>query len=86
MTNEEAIKELKEDRALYESNIVEAGDGTPEGQLMLALDMAIEALEKQIPRKKKKRNECPECGYSYAFEEYCPYCGQAIDWSSGEDD
>ena len=85
MTNEEAIKELKEDRALYEGDIVEAGDGTPDGQLMLALDMAIEALEKQIPKKKKKRNECPECGYSYAFEEYCPNCGQAIDWS-GEDD
>lgn len=54
-------------------------------KLMLALNMAIEALKKQIPKKKKKRNECPECGYSYAFEEYCPYCGQAIDWS-GEDD
>lgn len=51
MTNEEAIKELKEDRALYESDIVEAGDGTPDGQLLLALDMAIEALEKQIPKK-----------------------------------
>ena len=25
MTNEEAIKELKEDRALYESDIIEAG-------------------------------------------------------------
>lgn len=35
MTNEEAIKELKEDRALYEGDIVEAGDGTPDGQLML---------------------------------------------------
>ena len=81
MTNEEAIKELKEDRALYESDIVETGDGTPEGQLLLALDMAIEALEKQIPKKKKKHNECPECGYSYAFEEFCPYCGQALDWS-----
>lgn len=81
MTNEEAIKELKEDRALYESDIVEAGDGTPDGDLMLAIDMAIEALEKQIPKKKKKRNECPECGYSYAFEEFCPYCGQALDWS-----
>lgn len=79
MTNEETIKILKEDRALYESDIVEAGDGTPDGQLMLALDMAIEALEKQIPRAKEKRNECPECGYSYAFEEYCPNCGQALE-------
>lgn len=79
MTNEEAIKILKEDRALYEGDIVEAGDGTPDGQLMLALDMAIEALEKQMPSIKKKRNECPECGYSYAFEEFCPNCGQALE-------
>ena len=52
MTNEEAIQTLKEDRELYEGDIVEAGDGTPDGQLMLALDMAIEALEKQEARKK----------------------------------
>ena len=44
----------------------------------------LEALEKQIPKKKKKRNECPECGYSYAFEEFCPYCGQALDWSDNK--
>ena len=47
MTNEEAIKELKEDMALYESDIVKAGDGTPDGDIMLAIDMAVEALEKQ---------------------------------------
>ena len=47
MTNKEAIKELKEDRTLYESDIVEPGDGTPDGDLMLAIDIAVEALEKQ---------------------------------------
>ena len=73
MTNEEAIKELKEDRTLYESDIVEAGDGTPEGQLMLALDMAIEALEKQIPKKPKRIDK------NYVFDgnwkKICPCCG-----------
>lgn len=67
MTNEEAIKELKEDGTLYEGDIVEAGDGTPDGQLMLALDMAIEALEKQIPTKPVEKGDgisynCPSCG------------------------
>ncbi len=57
MTNEEAIQTLKEDRTLYESDIVEAGDGTPDGQLMLALDMAVEALEKRVPENRFK-NEC----------------------------
>lgn len=96
MTNEEAIKELKEDRALYESDIVKAGDGTPDGDLMLAIDMAVEALEKQMP--KKPINDtlhwaiCPTCGGSvskknvreYVVEEgtsYCEHCGQALDWS-----
>ena len=94
MKNEEAIKELKEDRALYESDIVEAGDGTPDGQLMLALDMAIEALEKQIPRKTVEQGDginynCPACGRyvgyldAMAWEKpkYCGECGQALDWS-----
>ena len=51
MTMQEAIAELKSDRQLYESDIVSAGDGTPDGDLLLALDMGIAALEKQIPKK-----------------------------------
>lgn len=82
MTNEEAIQTLKEDRETYQDFINQGyADNEEIKRGLLALDMAIEALEKQIPKKKKKRNECPECGYSYAFEEYCPYCGQALDWS-----
>ena len=94
MTNEEAIKELKEDRALYESNIVEAGDGTPDGQLMLALDMAIEALEKQVTKKPERDEEyplgrvCPKCcaylgnvQFISSNHDYCERCGQALDWS-----
>ena len=90
MTNEEAIKELKEDRALYESDIVEAGDGTPDGDLMLAIDMAIAALEKQIPKYVviKKINEdiellyCPNCHVRFIRTgmNCCGNCGQALDW------
>lgn len=93
MKNEEAIKELKEDRALYESDIVEAGDGTPDGQLLLALDMAIEALEKQMPRKVAadiyddgEVSHICLCGAEVKENQaYCDVCGQALDWS-GEDD
>lgn len=46
MTPEEAIEILKEDKGLYGSEICYAGDGTPEGDLLQALDMAIEALKK----------------------------------------
>lgn len=45
MTKEEAIKELQEDKALYETEICRANDGTPDGRLIKALDMAIEALQ-----------------------------------------
>ena len=28
--------------------------------------------------------QCPRCGmeYEYAYHEYCPYCGQKLDWSN----
>ena len=91
MTNKEAIKELKEDRALYESDIVEAGDGTPDGDLMLAIDMAIEALKKQMPKEVviQKIDEdieflyCPRCHVRFIRMgmKYCGECGQALDWS-----
>lgn len=77
MTHEEAIKELKEDRALYESDIVEAGDGTPDGQLMLALDMAIEALEKRIPKKPTFEGDGFDGNGDITYDTWiCPCCGE----------
>ncbi len=52
-----------------------------------ALNMAIEALEKQIPKKPTKtRSEivCPTCKTLVGSSPYCRYCGQAIDWSDTE--
>ena len=61
-----------------------------------AIYMAIEALEKQIPKKPIKYDidysgnplfRCPVCGDSWNSNEfgdgieYCWTCGQAIDWS-----
>ena len=90
MTTEQAIKELKSDRELYGSDIVYAGDGTPEGNLMLALDMGIAALEKQIPKKVTK-SACPSCNRIFLFRhsekrkgDYCDNCGQALDWSDND--
>ena len=72
MTTEQAIKELKSDRELYGSEIVYAGDGTPEGDLMLALDMGIAALEKQIPRKCRIKRAAKLQTF------YCPTCEQVV--------
>lgn len=61
-----------------------------------AKDMAIEALEKQIPKKPTfslhyfnsgltgNVGHCPSCPEHATLmynTPYCPHCGQAIDWS-----
>ena len=51
-----------------------------------AFDMAIKALEKQMPTKTIKpespyfRYACPSCGNYPLSGHYCGECGQAIDW------
>ena len=89
MTIEEAIDELKRIRH----------HGTE--RLIKALEVAISALEKQLPKKLKieihenrvKSEQevpcCPSC--SKNLEElignlFCPNCGQAIDWSEYNDE
>ena len=81
MTYEEAIK-------VIESNRPTAGYTI----LCEALDIAIEALEKQIPKKPYLDNDngiyekeyCPTCHRSlFPNDDHC-ICGQAIDWSNTE--
>lgn len=50
-------------------------------------NIAISALEKQIPKKPvKTRSEivCPICNTLVGSSPYCRYCGQAIDWSDSK--
>ena len=71
-----------------------------DGYTMLkeGLDLAIEVLEKQIPKKPTKTyeviaeyklfGECPNCGHTGLKQNthvHCWWCGQAIDWSEGKD-
>lgn len=90
MTKEEAIKRIKDHIRVHK-----IGD-YPHIYLREALDMAIEALEKQIPKKAKttpylyknnvyKHYCCPACNYLLGWEytrekTYCRNCGQALDW------
>ena len=53
----------------------------------IAFKTAIEALEKQIPKKVTK-SVCPSCKRIFLFRhgekrkgDYCDNCGQALDWS-----
>lgn len=60
--------------------------------LLTAYDMAIEALEKQIPKRCYKDNEngvyekeyCPTCHRSLFPNDHHCKCGQAIDWGEEE--
>lgn len=60
------------------------------------MEMIVQALEKQIPKKVQLRHirkydgyddgECPNCGMSVSREcdgndVFCPDCGQKLDWS-----
>ena len=76
----------------------------PENYFMLreALDMAIEALERDIPKTPSFAGEgywygefiydswiCPNCGTYCEVDfdgKYCPECGQAIDFGEENDD
>lgn len=57
----------------------------------IAFETAIEALDKQIPKKVTK-SACPSCNRIFLFRhsekrkgDYCDNCGQALDWSENND-
>ena len=80
MTAKEAIKTIKvaiaEDKWEYPLDY------------SIAFETAIEALEKQIPKKLKGDGwlYCPICGRDVLMDrfDYCPDCGQALDWSDND--
>ena len=72
MTESEAIKELHEIRP--------RGGIIPQKRAE-AIDVAINALEKQIP-KKRDNYSCPVCSHYFEDGEcftYCPECGQRLE-------
>lgn len=52
-----------------------------------ALNVALEAIDKQMPKKVINLNACPICGVPYVLSMpyYCEHCGQALDWSDSDD-
>ena len=99
MTNEEALKELKE-----------CLDNSDCGEQVYfpyvsedAIRVAVYAIERQIPKrlehkemfvhllhKKMESQQCPICGNDYGGTlshgcNYCDICGQRLDWGNGND-
>ena len=96
MTNEEALKRFKWKYNLakdYNDPHWEGGERREHSEWVEQLEIAINALEKQIPKKPKeiividrKSFACPRCNeilHSY-LQSYCADCGQALDWSDSE--
>ena len=85
MTESEAIKILQRDLQIQLEN-----KALPDG--IEAIQIAIQALEKQIPKKPYKDNEngiyekeyCPTCHRSLFPNDHHCICGQAIDWRDEE--
>lgn len=89
----EAIEELKDDINVYESMIRDNKSVTSLCARLKAkienLTIAIEALEKQLPKKPIEHPakfapfyECPSCGNMDVYgQKKCDHCGQRLDWS-----
>ena len=83
MTEQEAIKRIN-GSSQYAYN--HFGFVDKDGE---AFDMAIKALEKQIPKKPSRWQDgyscCSNCKRGIIKEDrFCCYCGQRIDWSEVE--
>ena len=89
MTYEEAIKHFKSLQKRYTKE--------HNGRMCEKVNLALEALEKQIPKKPlhmHKNYYCPICkedgwmlwddAIPNDMDKYCSKCGQAIDWRDAE--
>ena len=96
MTNKEAADELQ-----YAIDLIKQdGKDWIDERDIPVLEMAISALEKQIPKKLIAEGDgyadgsmvydsfyCPSCDYhmeDYEVKNFCPNCGQAIYWTEVE--
>lgn len=90
MTYEEALKWFKDDMS--------DGMCSTDCPQCNANMLAIEALEKQIAKKPIDNHHCPSCETGLPHRgitdewckccfdpDYCPECGQAIDWGADEE-
>lgn len=88
MTYEEAIKHFKSLQKRYTKE--------HNGRMCEKVNLALEALEKQMPKKPKDKftvpydilawGICPYCGEGVNSDmKFCSECGQALDWSADEE-
>ena len=80
MTNEEAIENLK--------YLISDDCTDTQHDFVKEIKIAIEALEKQTPKKPYWEYgvwHCKSCGLDVFRDDFfCPICGQEIDWEDDE--
>ena len=100
--------DVYESMILYNKDFEPKNDNSNYEHKIEFLKIAIEALEKQVPKKPIKKKMatlnktpnafswestrcCPRCKsnlvvkiFGKHLEDYCPLCGQRIDWSDAE--
>lgn len=95
MTNQEAItliEEIRPKKCKMVDDRLQGGYPDHDSDIGKAIDMAIEALEKQTPKTPIKSDKeirycevwkCPSCGFEWSSRvvDFCYKCGQHIDWS-----
>ena len=83
-----ALKVLKGMRNLIAQTKIDIDDAI---EYKYAVEVAVEALEKQIPKKPMEKDgwiACPNCEISMSGRMYVPWCdncGQALDWEDEDD-
>jgi hypothetical protein len=93
MTESKVIKKLKQ----HFEYLKHAWKPHPDYETMDAIGYAIQALEKQIPKRPIKSKEqriryvntyyCPTCNLGFTgfnIAKWCYHCGQKLDWSDDE--
>ena len=80
MTNEEVIENLK--------YLISDDCTDTQHDFVKEIKIAIEALEKQTPKKPYWEYgvwHCKSCGFDVFRDDFfCPICGQEIDWEDDE--
>ncbi|HHV09987.1 MAG TPA: hypothetical protein GXX75_06895 [Clostridiales bacterium] len=82
----QSLEILIQTKKVNDNMITDASEKQAFGE---AFNDAIEALDKQMPKKIQSdsccKNVCPSCGGAVhkvlVTEVYCQYCGQLIDWN-----
>lgn len=89
MTFEEARKILEREllAVTLESNVSKETQKKRLNEKFRALNVALEAIDKQIPKKPIEKSpwvyHCPRCDSQTIDKKFkfCPDCGQVLDWS-----